>query len=131
MRAPRPRRPVLCNETGQEFASSSEAARAMGLNGPNISMHLNGVAGHSHVGGYTFTPIAKAPLHDEEPSLPSSGPSKARPVLCNETKQVFRSINDAARKLGLNAPNITMHVNGNKKHPRVGGYTFTPVTLEF
>jgi len=45
---------IICNETGEEFESVSEAARAHNLTQSHLSNHLNQKAGHRSVKGRTY-----------------------------------------------------------------------------
>lgn len=49
---------VICNETGEAFASQNRAAELLNLSPSKLSRHLNGTM--SHVDGYTFTKIGEA-----------------------------------------------------------------------
>ncbi len=49
---------ILCNETGEVFASQARAAAAMNIWPSNLSSHLNGK--NDSVGGYTFTNLGEA-----------------------------------------------------------------------
>lgn len=48
------------------------------------------------------------------------------PIFCNETKQRFSSMTEAAEILGIDQPNICSFFNGQRTH--VGGYTFKKVS---
>lgn len=49
---------IMCNETGEVFASQQRAADLLGLSAGNLSQHLKG--NHEHVGGFTFTYLGEA-----------------------------------------------------------------------
>lgn len=48
---------IRCVETGEEFESIMDCERKTGLHNGNISEHLRGIKGRSHVGGYHFERI--------------------------------------------------------------------------
>jgi hypothetical protein len=50
----RERRMVLCEQTGQTFASAAEAAKLLGLPAGNLSRHLAKQSGYKTVRGLTF-----------------------------------------------------------------------------
>ncbi len=49
---------ILCNETGEKFASQNRAAAAMGLNPSEVSKQVRGLI--PDVKGYTFTNLGEA-----------------------------------------------------------------------
>lgn len=49
---------ILCNETGEVFASQNRAAELLGLSASNLSRHLKGDLAHTK--GYTFTNLGEA-----------------------------------------------------------------------
>jgi hypothetical protein len=49
---------VLCNETGEVFASQNRAAQAMGINASELSKNIRGLV--SDAGGFTFTKLGEA-----------------------------------------------------------------------
>ena len=54
--------------------------------------------------------------------FPNNLPNKAKPVLCVETGQVFKSTIEASKKMGIHQPNISKVCNG--VQPTTKGYTF-------
>jgi hypothetical protein len=50
---------IICNETGEIFASQNRAAHATGVNAGMLSQHLQGV--HDHVKGLTFQSLGEMP----------------------------------------------------------------------
>ena len=49
---------ILCNETGEVFASQNRAAELLGLSATSLSRHLRG--DNPHAGGFTFTNLGEA-----------------------------------------------------------------------
>lgn len=49
---------IVCNETGELFASQNRAADLLGLNRSNLSSHLKGK--NPHVNGLTFRKVGEA-----------------------------------------------------------------------
>jgi len=47
-------REILCNETGERFATQSALARAIGTSQGNIAQHLSGKPGHRSIKGCTY-----------------------------------------------------------------------------
>lgn len=45
---------VICNETGEAYASAAAAARAIGANAAAMSQHLAGAVGYRTIRGLTF-----------------------------------------------------------------------------
>lgn len=128
------RRFIRCDQTGQEFTSVKEASRLLDLPYNSLWQHLNGTGNSHSVRGYTFTEISATSNPVIAPvvmRIPASGTTKSQAILCNETKQVFCSINDAAKKLGISRGNLSEYLNHKQRRTHVGGYTFIRVTLEF
>lgn len=126
-------RPIYCDQTGQEFKSIEDATRSLGIPSISIRKHLKRTGCLNGVRGYTFTEIYVPPKSDSIPGMhriPSNGITKSQAILCNETRQVFRSINDAAKKLGISRSNLSAYLD-TKGRTHAGGYTFIRVVLEF
>jgi hypothetical protein len=51
-----------------------------------------------------------------------------KPVMCNETGQVFKSGVEAAKQMGLSASSISSHLSERRGYKTVRGYTFKFVT---
>lgn len=49
---------LLCNETGEVFASQNRAAELLGISATTLSRHLRG--DNPHAGGFTFTNLGEA-----------------------------------------------------------------------
>lgn len=64
----------------------------------------------------------------EEEKLKRMLSAHRKKIMCNETKEVFLSINDASRKLNLSCGHICDHINGKLKH--VKKLTFSRVSKE-
>ena len=47
-------RNFICEETGKIYYSANQAARELGISQGNLTSHLHGSTGYSHVGGYHF-----------------------------------------------------------------------------
>lgn len=115
---------IRCDQTGVVFKNQTQAALTMGLSQSCISKYLLGT--RDSVKGYTFT------IHEngEKPQKrlkpykppPTRAPKKIR---CEETKEVFDSIRQAAQTLHVSRGNIYLHMQARRK--QVNGYTFTYV----
>lgn len=114
--------PVICLETGEQFSSIRQAAKALGVSHGAISAVLRGIG--IAVDGLHFCYADDRPnkIRDETTRKTTSG----KPILCIETGQVFPSLKAAADSLNLNHSNICGVLKG--KRPSVGGFHFEYVT---
>lgn len=123
---------IRCEQNGAIYTSTCKAAEALGISQCDISKHLRGL--RTAVRGYTFTRMEDDGLGNLEvvprPVCDLGGQRKKVAIRCQETGQVFESVRDAARILGLNRGNLHHHLSGVKAHPRVGGMTFVKVVSQ-
>ena len=105
--ASRPRRRVVCLETGEVFDSVSEAARAAGVSQSNISACLNGKA--RTAAGLHWAPEGSDVSIE---GIEAGRKLRVRRVVCLETGDVYESASAAARATGLGQSNIASCLNG-------------------
>jgi hypothetical protein len=108
---------LRCNETGEVYKTQTAAAHAAGVSQGLISRHLKGEL--KSVGGYTFTRI-------QIDDLPSH--AAGRPVVCNETGEIFSSQVEAAEQLGMSRNHLVRQLAG--RIATAKGMTFRFATAE-
>lgn len=103
------KRAVLCEETGERWASVAEAARALGI--PKNRIYLACKSAYKHGAHKNTSRHGKVVLHfryetykDNEQPIHEFGVRKtSRPVMCKETGQVWASIKLASLGTGLSS----------------------------
>ena len=87
--------PVRCVDTGEAFASIRQASKALGV--PYYAVRRLALCSRRTAGGLRFEL-----LDDGEGRPPEGAPGgQSVPVRCLETGEVFASVADAARSLGV------------------------------
>ena len=114
--------PVICLETGEQFSSIRQAAKALGISHGVISAILRGVGIAANGLHFCYADDRPNKIRDETTRKTTSSKS----ILCVETGQVFPSLKAAADSLNLNHSNICGVLKG--KRPSVGGLHFEYVT---
>jgi hypothetical protein len=121
---------IRCDQTGAIFESQGAAARALHIGQSDISSHLKGH--RPRVGGYTFSQMVddgnggSVPM--DRPVLPKNTLRFKIPILCEQTGEIFDSINAAANKLGMSKTTIRYILSRPPVYQTVRKYTFTRVT---
>lgn len=111
----------VCEQTGKKYITLTSAAEELNLNQSSIRANLIGKA--KQVKGYTFRyckedeEVAVKPM-EEKPKKSSS----VKPVRCKETDEVFKNVQEASDKLGVQTYAIYCVLRGEWKHTH--GLTF-------
>lgn len=105
----RPKVPVVCVETEEVFDSISEASRQRGVSYQGIQQ---AVTRRTACRGLHYRRMDEFEGWDKREG-------KEVPVLCVETGEVYESISEAAKAMGLNPGHISVAVSH-----RVGGMTW-------
>jgi len=73
--------------------------------------------------------ITDSPIHVEQTTndINNFGGHSTKIVKCVETGEIFGSVNDAARSVGVAQSKMSLHLNGRKDH--VYGYTYEIIGL--
>lgn len=118
----RPKRAVVCWETGEVFASAKEAAETKGVKySSNICAAIkNKVA----AGGYHWYYQGEPKPEESEFKRPAA--SRVRTVACVETGEVYPSMQAAARAVGI--PNASSIWKAVENGYVVGGYHWKDVS---
>lgn len=97
------------------------------LNKPEIN-HIDGNKKNNNVENLEWCTRSENELHKSRVlGIKQIPPINNKPVICNETKQTFNSITDAAKEMNLNPRHIGEVANGKRKTH--GGYTFSFVNV--
>lgn len=115
---PKKGKPILCVETGTIYASTYDAARALGLPQSSISHVVIGRIKNCH--GYTFKRVEETPATTtitRHSAVTVSAEGKytnknCKPVLCVETGKIYASGKAAAEDLGVCKNSISNVITG-------------------
>lgn len=119
---------IRCNETGHVYRNQAEIVRLHGINATALSQHLRRAKGYKSVKGMTFSRAAyldnsRKPT-DATPSRMIYTHKTSQAVRCIESGQVFKSQRDACAALGINAGQLSQHLQGHAGYKTVKGFTF-------
>lgn len=129
-RAEKHKKPIKCNETGQEWPSIKECAESFGVRNETIHRVLRGVRDHFRKMSFSYVnPERSKPRKIRQKKVRSidtydlSGLSIQReknkkPIKCNETGQTWNSIQDAADHFGVKNEAIHRVLRGARNHFR-------------
>ena len=106
-------RAVVCIETGETFASQSEAAREKGISQGNLAMVLTGK--RRFAGGCRWIFSDDFDPENIPPIAPSNRGANARPILRLDTLEEFPTSVEAQRKTGVSASHITSVCRGKRR----------------
>lgn len=119
---------VRCDQTGEVFESIRQAGITMNISYTRITMYLKNQI--EHVNGYTFTKIEDHldQPWDKKPRLRFGGGVPAIGIRCNQTGDIYSSIREAARSMGIARMSLARHLHDPINHPRMKGYSFTKLS---
>lgn len=130
---------IICNETGKIYPSIKEAAESFGAKAEAIHRVLRGK--RKSFRNLTFSYYDSKPIKfSKESKIRLSAIGKTQkhiskfltkeqidrmgtPVMCNETKQLYSSLTQAADKLNLSISKISLVLSGKRKSHK--GFTFS------
>lgn len=119
------RRPVICTTDGIRFACVTDACKHYGIERSNIISALTGKTDTADRKCFEYTDVALREKANERRAKRLREYDKGAKIICVETREVFCSIQECARKLNLHAGNIHKVLTGLRN--RTGGKTFKRV----
>lgn len=119
---------VRCEQTGEIFDSVKSAAVFGGVNSKTLGKHLTGSPRHSTVRGYSFTRLTEEDLDKPFVKRPMIGSRReARAIKCDQTGEIFPSISDIARHLGIHRSTFHKHLAREPQHLLIAGRSYTEI----
>lgn len=112
--------PVICLETGQQFATQKEAEKAFGFSSGSISRALSKCR---PVKGYHFVTASE---YSDKKDVEIRATEREYKVICLETGGRYKTYVDAAKELGISDQNVSNAVKAESHYAR--GYHFMSCT---